>query len=885
MRLMARLRHLVRDVFRRGRFESGMDAEIEAFLDLAAEEHARQGLAPDEARRAARMQLGGVEQAREAMRAERLGTFLDTVGQDLRYALRRMRREPGFTLVAVATLALGIGASTAVLSTVRSVLLAPLPFRDSDRLVRLLIVGTDADGRRREASLVPSWFHALRERSRTLERVAAQRYQDLTLAGDGESERVVAIGVSDQWAETLGIQPMLGRGFSQTEQREGSTARVALLGYGFWKRRYGGDASVLGRPLRLNGQVYTAIGVMPQEFRYPYNTDVWIPMTFPPEQSSPADLNAPARVRSGVSRDEVDRELAAIGAELSRELPLGRDFVLAGRPMDVEFERDPNGSVAALTAAVGFVLLLACVNLATLLLARGVARSHELALRAALGAGRRRQVRQLLTESLVLALSGGIGGVVLARLSSGWLALFIPPRLGEVFQQVRVDATMLGVSVVLCGLTGVAFGLVPALRQGDASPAAALKRGGRTEAGPGGRGLGLLVVGEVALATVLLVAAASMVRNFARLTTADVGYDPAGLTRVRIGLSESAYGEPARRVATVDQIVERVKAVPGVTAAGITMIQPIPRTRANIGTTLTPDTDLDGSAEPPVVNRRLVTPGYFDALGLVVLRGRQFDDRDRGDTAPVVIASRSAARRFWPGADPVGRRVRLGADEGLVWHTVVGVVSDVAEPYAEMGDTIYQPYAQATATLPRGAWWTTSVSLMVRSAGADPGLIARVRRAAWDVDPTLPLFDVASMRDAIAEPLSDQRLGATLFASFGAFGLLMAVLGTYGVLAFSVSRRAPEFGVRLALGARRSRLLGAVLADGLRLVGIGLVLGLLGSLALSRLFDEVLSEVSSRDPLTLAGVVAVLLAAGVLACWTPALRATRVDPAVALRAE
>jgi putative ABC transport system permease protein len=885
MQLLTRLLYLARDLFRRGRFESDMNAELEAFLDLATEEQVRRGLAPDEARRAARVELGGTEQAREGMRSERLGAFLDSIGQDLRYALRRMHRQPGFTLVAVATLALGIGASTAVLSTVRSVLLAPLPFRDSERLVRLHIVSTDADGRRREASLVSSWFHALRERSRTLERVAAQRYRNLTLTGVGEPERVVAIGVSDQWAETLGVRPMLGRPFSPTEQREGSTARVALLGYGFWQRRYGGDPAVLGAALRLDGQVYRAVGVMPPQFRYPYNTDVWIPMTFPPQQSSPADLNAPARVREGVSRDELDRDLAAVGAELSRELPIGREAVLAATPMDVEFARDPNRSVAALAVAVAFVLLLACVNLATLLLARGDARSRELALRTALGAGRGRQVRQLLTESVVLALLGGIAGAALARLSSGWLALLIPARLGEVIQKVQVDGVVLALTTVVCVVTGVGFGLVPALRSTGASPAEVLKRGGRTSVGAGGRGLELLVVGEVALATVLLVGAASMVRNFVRLTTADVGYDPVGLTRFGIGLSESAYGDPVRRVATVEQILARVKAVPGVRAAGITMLQPVPRTRANIGTTLSPDTDAFGSVEPPVVNRRLVTPGYFGALGLVTIRGRVFEERDRGSAAPVAIVSEAAARRFWPRTDPVGHRVRLGADRGAVWHTVVGVVSDVAEPYAEIGETIYQPYAQATASLPRGAWWTTSVELMVRSAAGAPGVVEQVRRAAWEVDPTLPLFDIAAMPDVLAEPLSDQRLGSTLFAFFGAFGLLMAVLGIYGVLAYSVSRRVGEFGVRLALGARPARLLGGVLGGGLRLVGIGLVLGTLGSLALSSLLDMVLSEVSARDPLTLGGVGVVLLAVGVLACWAPALRATRVDPAVALRAE
>ncbi|MDH4066782.1 MAG: ABC transporter permease, partial [Acidobacteriota bacterium] len=428
---MTRLLTWLGDLFRRDRFEREMREELDAFLEMAADEHRRAGLSPSDAWRAARMELGGPEQAREALRQERTGVLLETIWQDIRYALRLMRRQPGFTFIAVLTLSLGIGANTAVMSVVRSVLLAPLPFADADRLVRLRIVQTDASGREQNLSLVPAYFTALRERSRLLERVAAQRFHNQTLTGEGEPERVVAIGVSDQWAETLGVQPVLGRSFSAVEQREGHDASVALLGHGFWTRRFGADPAVVGRSIRLSGRPYTVIGVMPPQFRYPYESDFWFPITIPAAALGPGDLNAAARLRPGVTAAQLDEELARLGDELAREFPLGSPVRIAAVPMRQEFARDPDRAIAAVAAAVGVVLLLACVNLATLLMARGGSRAREFALRTAVGASRARQVRQLLTESALMAAAGGLGGVALAYGVSRWLDMLIPARLSE----------------------------------------------------------------------------------------------------------------------------------------------------------------------------------------------------------------------------------------------------------------------------------------------------------------------------------------------------------------------------------------------------------------------------------------------------------------------
>ncbi|HSC27543.1 MAG TPA: ABC transporter permease [Vicinamibacterales bacterium] len=882
---MKRLRLLVRDLFRRDRFEREMRDELDAYLDLSVEARMREGQPEDAARRAARLELGGVEQARERLRAERSGARLDTVFQDVRYALRLMQRQPGFTLVSVLTLALGIGANTAVMSVVRSVLLAPLPFADSDRLVRLRIIQTDASGRDRELSLVPAYFHGIRERSRLLERVAAQRLQNLTLSGSDRAERVVAIGVSDQWSETLGVGPLLGRTFSEDEQREGSAARVVVLAHGFWLRQFGSDPSIQGRSIRLNGEPYTVIGVMPAQFRYPYEADLWFPISIPPAALTPGDLNAPARMRTGVTRAELDAELARLTDELHREFPTGSRIRLAGIPMHEEFARDPNRSIAALAVAVGFVLLLACVNLAMLLMARGGSRAREIALRTALGAGRRRQIRQLLTESAVLAASGGIVGVAMAFGVSRWLGTLIPARLSEVIQQVEIDGIVLAASALLCVFTGLLFGIVPALRLTRHAPAEVLKDGGRLTGRTGGRPLNVLVVGEAALAMVLLAGAALMAQNFARLLTADVGYDPSGLIRLNLSLSDASYVDPGRRVAAVRQILERIEGTPGIVAAGVTSLQPIPRTRANTGMSLEPDSLRDPVSPLPLANRRLVTPAYFETMGVRLVAGRAFTELDGEASQPVVVVNEAAVRRFWPGEDPIGRRVRPGprGSEGA-WHVVVGVVSNMAEPDdAGMRETIYQPYAQASATLPPGVWITTSASLMVRTTGDAAAAIDAVRGSIRAVDPSLPLFDIAGMETALVAPLSGHRFGATLFVVFGAFGLLAAILGTYGVVAFSVSRRVPEFGVRLALGASPSQLLRSVMFEGLRWAALGIAAGLVASLALSRLLAAVVSEVSPRDPATLAAVAAIILAAAAAACLGPAVRATRVDPIEALR--
>jgi len=807
--------------------------------------------------------------------------------QDLRYGARMLRSKPGFTLIAILTLSLGIGANTAIFSVVTSVLLAPLPFADSDRLMRIYSTQTQSDGQTRQTSVAPADFHFLRARSQLLAQVAASRFRNLTLTGDGEPERLIGIGVSDQWLETLGVRPLLGRGFDPQEQAVGSQSHVALLSYAFWRRRFGGQPEVIGRTLRLNEQNYTVIGVMPAQFRYPYNADLWMPVTLAPTATSPGDLNTVARLKPGVTEAQFGEELRVISADLAREFSGNRGVGLGARPFHQEFRRDPNRSIAILLFAVGFVLLLACVNVANLQLACSQSRAREMAIRAALGASRGRQLRQLLTESLLLAALGGVGGVLLAWVVGEWLTALIPSRLGEVIQQVRLDTKALAFSLAACLLTGILFGLAPALRLSQSSPLNALRVGGRSITGSGKRLLRALVVAEVALAVVLLVGAGLMAQNFARLLRADVGYDTANLLKLNLGLPEPVYHDPARRVTVVRQVLERLEAVPGVVAVGATTLQPIPRTTANNGVSLTLETQRDPTARPPIVNLRMVSPSYFRTVGMRVQRGRAFTAQDTELSAPVVIVNEAAARKFWSGENPLERRLKPGRpdDPRPAWHSVVGVVNDIAEPSQEMRETIYLAYAQGTALQPPTLWLATRVELLVRASAEAPALLSQLRSAVAEIDRTLPLFDVTSMETALAATLSDQRLGATLFIGFGAFGLLMAALGTYGVIAFSVSQRIQEFGVRLALGAQPSALLRLVMKEGFRLVGSGLLLGAVAALGLSRLLDGVISEVSPRDPLTFAAVALMLLLAGGLACYLPARRAAKVDPMIALRCD
>ena len=506
-------------------------------------------------------------------------------------------------------------------------------------------------------------------------------------------------------------------------------------------------------------------------------------------------------------------------------------------------------------------------------------------LRAALGASRGRQLRQLLTEGLLLAAVGGALAVGLAASTTRWLVLLIPERVAEVLPEVKLDVGVLGFALLLSLITGVLFGLAPATRAARIPPLQALKEGTLTGRGDRHGLLTGLVVAEVTLAFVLLAGAAVMGENVRRLPAVDVGYHPERLLRINLALPRPAYDDPARCRTLAGQVEARVREVPGVLAAGVTNLQPLPRAQENTLTHVA--TRLDQAGEQlPIANMRLVSPGYFRAVGVPLLRGRNFADHDRETSAPVVIVSESAARRYWPGEDPIGQSLKPSRveDETVAWRTVVGVVADIAEP-EDVEETIYDSYVQTIHEWPAGSWMTTRLTLLVRAQAEPAGLIDPVRRALWDVDPTLPLFDIVEMDDALADTLSSQRLGALFYLSFAGYALLLASIATYGVIGFVVRQRYRELGVRLALGARPAHLLASLLGRGLRLALTGLALGLAGFGALSRLLHHAVTEIHPRDPSLLALTAVVLMLATLVACGIPAFRASRVDPLLALRHE
>lgn len=799
----------------------------------------------------------------------------------IRHAVRHLVKRPGFAVSMLVILSLGIGANTAIYSVVRSVVLAPLPFPESERLIR--IVGTiDEGGELRQSGVFPRHYEALRSRSRTLEAVTAQRFRNLTLLPvAGEPQRVSGTGVTEGWARTLGVRPLLGRTFSPDEYRAGSDADVAVISHGLWRRQFSADAAALGRTLRLNDREFTVIGVMPPQFNFPYGSDLWLPLTIEPAPAAPGDLNVPARVRPEFTPEQAIAELESLGRQISAESVGDERRGLTARRFAAEFPRDPNNAIAALSAAVAFLLLLVCVNAANLQLARVAGRTREAAMRSALGARRIDLIRDLLAESLLLTAAAAAIGIAVALLVRDWLVLLVPPRLGEVVQSVGLDAGVFVFTGVVAAAAAVAFGFAPAWRLSGVAPAAALKSGGRNESF-GGRWMRPLVAAQVCLAFLLLTGAGLMAQDFARLSSAAVGYDPTGLYWIGVGLPEPAYDDPARRTAAVAQVVERTLAVPGVETAAVTSLHPVPGTNPNIGARLllpgmSPDDDL------PIVSRRMISQDYFATVGVRVLQGRGFTAHDSADAERVAIVSRLMAERFWPGENPLGKRLRLAGRDP--WHTVVGVVEEIAEPnFAPVG-TLYWPYSQSADYETPGLWSTTSVALMVRARSAPAQMLAAVREAVWEVDRSLTVFDALPMTALLAEPLDGQRLGTIVLLAFGGFALLLALFGTYAVIRLSVTNREREFGIRLALGVRPGQLKWMVVREGLALASAGLLVGVLCGVLLALPARRFLTEADPYDPAVAATVVVALLLAALIACWLPAQRASRIDPMAALRSE
>jgi putative ABC transport system permease protein len=854
--------------------------ELATHLEMQVEENLRAGMSPAEARRRALVKLGGATQAREECRRRRGFPVLEDLWQDLRFGARTLRKSPGFTLVAVLTLALGVGANSAIFSVVNAVLLRPLPYKDPDRLVMVWEKGNPDEFPINSVSAAN--FIDWREQSRVFEGMSVLGRASFNLTGAGEPLRVDGRRVSANLFRLLGVEPQLGRAFLPEEDDPGA-GRVVILSHGLWQRRFGADPSVVGRPVNMNGHSYTVVGVMSPQFQFPSRQDeLWVPIAFAPKEAASRGNNSYevlGRLKQGVTLGQAQAEMNAIASRLKRQYP---DVVKSDATVVVSLHEQTVGDIKTallvLLGAVGFVLLVACANVANLLLARAAVRRKEVALRVALGAGRMRLMRQFLTESVLLAALGGALGLLLALWGLSVLKAFVPESLAEV-KNVALDARLLGFTAAVSLVTGLVFGLAPAAQASRLDLNEMLKEGGRdSSSGRGGDRLrGLLVVAEVAVSLVLLIGAGLLVNSFVRLRSLDPGFSPENLLTMSVMLPQQKYPDHARRVAFFSELTSRVEALPGVRAAAVTNWIPLTLQGDTFGVSVEGRPDPGPDKRPDVVTR-VVSQDYFDAMGIRLLRGRKFDERtDRADSRPVAVVSETMARRLWPGEDPIGKRVQPGEPDPNGWIEVVGVAGDVrqfdlaAEPRLQM----YLPYAQFEWFVPR--------QLVVKTDGEPAGLAAAVRKTVWELDRDQPVSDVRTMEEVLSGSVARQRFSTLLLGVFAALALLLAAVGIYGVMSYAVAQRTREIGIRIALGAQAGSVLRLMVGQGLKLAAAGVALGLVGALLLTRLMSSLLFGVSATDPATLVCISVVLVGVALLASYIPARRAAKVDPLVALR--
>jgi putative ABC transport system permease protein len=874
-------------LLRREEVLQDIDEEMRLHVEMEMEANLEKGMPPAEARRAALRSFGNFDRVRDVAYGVRGGGFLEILMQDIWYGARVLAKNKSFTVIAVLTLALGIGANTAIYSVVNELLLRPLPYKDPERIVLLWEISPEG---RHQNTVSTANFRSWQEQGTTFEGMAAFTDQRLNLTGDGDPEELAVQFATPELFRVLGVKPILGRDMGP-EDIVPNAPRVAVLGHGFWQRRLGGDPGVIGKTITLNSLPFTVIGILPAGFQWHMRetsgtgkpAELWVPFLLPTEEpgSRGRFLSVVARLKSGASLEKAQAEMRTLASRLALDSPeFNKGYSAEAIPLREQFVGNVRRALLILLGAVGFVLLIACANVANLLLSRAAAREKEIALWTALGARRMRVVRQLLTESMLLAVLGCVLGLVFA-----WWGLralvAISPRDLLMLQNVELNLPVLAVTVIISLATGIIFGLVPAFEATRLNLNDALKDGGKGSGGQSPRSRrmrGALVIAEVALAIVLLTSAGLLVKSFVRLQQVETGFDTENVLTMVVRLPGRKYQEHHQVVAFFRQAEDRIRALPGVRDIGIVNYLPF---YGGLGAAT--GFTVKGRPEPlpgegPSTDVRVADAGYFRTMGIPLVRGRNFTDLEDTEARHVVLINEAMARQNFPGEDPIGKRITVFMSFEPVPTEIVGIVRDVKYEslVKEASPMVYMPLPELLYP---------AMTLVLRTDGNPADMAPTVQRVVREIDPDQPISDVRTMNQVMAEWVDRDRFNTLLLGIFAGLATLLAAVGIFGVMSYSVTLRTREIGLRMALGAQRGEVLGLILKQGFLLTLIGIALGLAGAVALTRVMSGLLFDVGSTDPATFAAIVLLFALVSLIACYLPARRATRVDPLTALRSE
>jgi predicted permease len=885
----------LRGMFGRSRSENELNTELNGHIDSLTEEKMRHGMNAEEASSAARREFGGIEQTKELYSEQRSLPFFEMLIQDVRFGARTLRKNPGFALTAVLTLSFGIGASTAVFSVVNGILLKALPYSEPERIVfpwRISPPGINLGYD--EFPWGRFDFLEFARLTKTFQLLAAFKSDSFNLTGSGDPVFLEGLRASADFFPALGVTPIRGRVFSADEDQPGR-GQVVLLSYSLWREKFSGDPEVIGRSLDLNGSPYTVIGVMPPgfafpranempgSFTFPKEAQLWVPLALergPIHRGEPSELAIVGRLNPGVTAAQAKGELDAFAKHMEEVFPQAKGwFNCRVTPMAMQISGDLRRPLFLLLGAVTIVLLIACSNVANLLLTRALVRTREFTLRAALGARNSRLIRQLLTESMLLALVGGVLGILLAQIALYFVWIFGPsniPRLREVTLDPRVFLWTLAATL----LTGVFFGLLPALGISGANLFESLKEGGQRSGTSVAKSAlrRVLLVSEVALALVLVISTGLMVRTFHHLLTVDGGFRADHVLTFEMSLPSTKYPDANRIAALYQKLLPQLQSLPGVKAAAVSETVPMGGSGESTVIRL-PDRPPVPGGQRPYATYTVVSPGYFSAVGTSILRGREFLSSDTNEAQHVAIISRTMAEKYWPGQDPIGKQVQIPIEPAPM--AIVGVAADVKHISLreETGPEMYVTYTQKP-------WPSMQTMQMALRTAADPNsVVGSVREAVRATDPDLPIAKLTSLTALVDDSLAPARFAMLLLGAFGALAVALAAIGMYGVISYTVAQRTQEIGIRMAMGASQREIFMMVLAQGSRIAGLGIAIGLLASFAVTRFMASFLFGVQPTDPLTYAAVSLLLISIALLACCIPARRAFRVDPLVALRYE